>query len=102
MPQNQPEELTAKTKSRMANVIYAHMCANIVGICIILQGRPMLVLKNCNGDNVAMASLLSNMSAGVGLLEFLLNPICGRLADSFGRLRFIYASPLVNCLLKAA
>ena len=49
-----------------------------------------------------MASLLSNMSACVGLLEFILNPICGKLADSFGRLRFIYASPLINCILKAA
>ena len=78
----------------------------------------MIVLKNCGGNMSAMALLLSNMSAGVGLLEFLvgpprpsrrarrracvltrcyvaqLNPTSGRLSDRFGRLPFIYASAL--------
>jgi hypothetical protein len=89
------------TAGRTANVLYAHMCANIIGICVVLQGRPALVLANCGGNSAAMAAALANMSAGVGVLEFLLNATAGRLSDAFGRRFFLYASPVVNLLLKA-
>lgn len=42
------------------------------------------------------------MSAGVGLLEFFLNATVGRLSDAFGRRLFLFASPVVNLVLKAA
>ena len=42
------------------------------------------------------------MSAGVGLLEFLLNATVGSLSDAFGRRLFLFASPVVNLVLKAA
>jgi MFS family permease len=76
-------------------------CANIVGICIVLQGRPALVMTNVGGDSAAMAQVLANMSAGVGILEFLLNATVGRLSDAFGRRLFLFASPVVNLVLKA-
>ena len=41
------------------------------------------------------------MSAGVGILEFLLNATVGRLSDAFGRRLFLFASPIVNLALKA-
>lgn len=67
----------------------------------MLQGRPALVLANVAGDSAVMAQVLANMSAGVGILEFLLNATAGRLSDAFGRRLFLFASPVVNLLLKA-
>jgi MFS family permease len=85
----------------VARCVCCAQCFNIVGICIVLQGRPALVLANVRGDSAAMASALANMSAGVGILEFLLNATAGRLSDAFGRRLFLFASPIVNLALKA-
>ena len=36
------------------------------------------------------------MSAGVGALELLLNPLAGQLSDKYGRRNFLLLSPLIN------
>ena len=73
MSDNAEKALTASA-GRTANTLYAHMLMNIVGICVVLQGRPALVLANSAGNTAAMAQSLANMSAGVGILEFSSTP----------------------------
>lgn len=100
MSDNAEKALTASA-GRTANTLYAHMLMNIVGICVVLQGRPALVLANSAGNTAAMAQSLANMSAGVGILEFLLNATAGKLSDTYGRRMFLMASPIVNFIMKA-
>ena len=102
MGMSEAEQKLKAAAGRTANILYAHMMMNIVGICMVLQGRPPLVLANSAGSAALMASTLSNMSAGVGVLEFLLNSTVGKLSDTYGRRRFLLLSPIVNCALKFA
>ena len=55
------EPLTDAKKARVANVIYAHMCANIVGICIILQVRTTHQHLDVRANKPA-ASLVQRLS----------------------------------------
>jgi MFS family permease len=93
---------TGRSKSSVAMALYSNMFCNVTGICLLLQSRPTLVLAQCAGDTAAMAARLSSWSAGVGVLEFLLNPMAGKLSDSYGRRFFLLASPVINLVLKAA
>eukprot|EP01048_Picozoa_sp_COSAG05_P023448 COSAG05_NODE_5084_length_1268_cov_1.157399_1_plen_308_part_00 len=93
---------TGRTKGSIANGLYCNMFLNVTGICLLLQGRPTMLLKTLNGDTAAMTAMLSAWSSGVGLLEFLLNPMAGKLSDTYGRRAFLLASPAINTLLKAA
>ena len=61
------------------------MWANITGICVLLQARPMLMSRNLKWNASEVARIMSYMSAGVGALELLLNPVAGQLSDKFGR-----------------
>ena len=87
------EASAAKAKSKW---VYFHMWANITGICVLLQARPMLMSRNLKGNAAEVARIMSYMSAGVGMLELLLNPLAGQLSDKFGRRNFLLISPLVN------
>ena len=66
------EETANKSKSKW---VYFHMWANITGICVLLQARPMLMSRNLKGNASEVARIMSYMSAGVGALELLLNPV---------------------------
>jgi MFS family permease len=90
----------ARSKSSIANALYLNMVMNVAGICLLLQGRPEMVLRNSGGNLDKMAGMLSLMSSGVGVLEFLLNPTAGRLSDRYGRKPFLLASPVINAVLK--
>eukprot|EP00943_MAST-04B_sp_MAST-4B-sp1_P001702 g1702.t1 len=56
----------------------------------------MLMSRNLKGNAAEVARIMSYMSAGVGMLELLLNPLAGQLSDKFGRRNFLLISPLVN------
>jgi MFS family permease len=77
------------------------MTMNIVGICMLLQSRPEMLLKQVGNDAGRMATLMANLSAAVGVFEFMLNPTAGKLSDQYGRRPFLLASPLVNIVMKA-
>ena len=76
--------------------VYIHMWANITGICVLLQARPMLMSRNLRGNASEVARIMSYMSAGVGALELLLNPMAGQLSDKYGRRNFLLLSPIIN------
>lgn len=91
------EETANKSKSKW---VYFHMWANITGICVLLQARPMLMSRNLKGNASEVARIMSYMSAGVGALELLLNPVAGQLSDKFGRRNFLLISPFINFINK--
>ena len=101
MPATLSKELSRDDKDKQANVIYTHMCLNIIGICAVLQARPNLVLSQVKNDPAVMATTLTTFSSMVGVLEFFLNPTAGKLSDQYGRMPFLLVSPLINCVLKA-
>jgi len=66
------------------------------------QSRSAYVMKLA-GDNAAKATAWqAYMSAAAGIIEFSLNPMCGRLSDRYGRKVFVLLAPFVNVLLKMA
>jgi MFS family permease len=95
------DEVQAKEERRkeMKNVI------NMLGPCVFLvvtggqllnQSRPSLVLDICNGNQREAAQQLARMGGIGGIMEFLFNPIIGRLSDKFGRKPFLMLSPIVS------
>lgn len=81
-------------------VVWRHMFLNLLVLIAPFQSRTEYVMRLCNND-VARATALQNyMSAGAGFMEFLLNPMLGRLSDVIGRKPFLLISPAVNLLLK--
>merc|ERR1719223_2568720 len=59
------------------------------------------LLQQCSGlAATEAAALLAFFSTGVGMVEFLMNPLAGKLSDAYGRRNFLVQSPLVSALLK--
>ena len=50
MGMSEAEQKLKAAAGRTANILYAHMMMNIVGISMVLQGRPPLVLANSAGS----------------------------------------------------
>lgn len=93
------EEL-ARERRRQVNMICAHMGLNVAGLCVSLIAR-ISVLKEASGKSAAdAAQLLALFSSGVGAIEFLLNPITGKLSDAYGRKPFLMQAPAMSCVLK--
>jgi len=88
-------------------LIYAHMVLNIVGICVLLQARPVLAMAAFKRAGVpsnklagSVAEFGGKMTAAIGVLEFVLNPTVGKLSDALGRRVILLTFPIINCLLK--
>jgi DHA1 family tetracycline resistance protein-like MFS transporter len=54
-----------------------------------------------NGDAAATARTMGGMSATAAVIEFLLNPVLGRLSDLYGRKPFLLGAAGVNSFLHA-
>eukprot|EP01052_Picozoa_sp_SAG31_P067155 SAG31_NODE_25937_length_451_cov_0.872159_1_plen_126_part_01 len=61
-----------------------------------LSSDTQLILSCCGGDTAKAAPLIAATSSASGLIEFLLNPVLGKLADRFGRKGVYYIGPLVS------
>jgi len=81
-------------------VAWRHMFLNLIVLVAPFQSRLLYVKKLAGNDNAKATAWMSYMSAAAGIMEFCLNPICGRLSDRYGRKVFILLSPLANALLK--
>ena len=66
----------------------------------MLTARATLLSQVSGGSKVAAAQMLAVFSSGVGVAEFLLNPVMGRLSDLYGRKVFLMQSPAVSILMK--
>jgi MFS family permease len=83
------------------NIICAHMGLNVAGLCVTLVQRVSVMTQRGGLTPAEAAEKLAVFSSGVGALEFLLNPIAGKLSDAIGRKMFLMQAPAVSALLKA-
>lgn len=90
----------AEIKKTRIQFILRHMFLNLIVLVSPFQSRNLYVMELAGGDAAKAAAWQSYMSAGAAILEFLLNPVCGRLSDRYGRKLFLCLSPAVNTLTK--
>lgn len=68
--------------------------------CMLLQSRPKLVLAALGGDSARSGILLGQLVSSSAALEFFVNPIFGRMSDTFGRSAFLTTGCLAPTLLR--
>ena len=61
-----------------------------------LASDTALITACCGGDTAVAAPLIAATSSASGAIEFLLNPVLGKLADRLGRKGVYYIGPLVS------
>ena len=61
-----------------------------------LASDTALITAACGGDAARAAPLIAATSSASGLIEFLLNPVLGKLADAVGRKGVYYIGPVVS------
>ena len=61
-----------------------------------LSSDTQLILAACAGDAGRAAPLIAATSSASGLIEFLLNPVLGKLADLYGRKPVYFIGPVVS------
>jgi len=83
------------------NALVAHMGLNVASLTVTMTQRISLVTQVSNMSSAEAANFLAMCSGGVGVVEFFLNPLAGKLSDAYGRKPFILQSPLVSAVLKA-
>merc|ERR1719401_1878751 len=74
---------------------------NVVSLTVTMTQRISLVTQVSNMSSAEAANFLAMCSGGVGVVEFFLNPLAGKISDAYGRKVFIMQSPLVSAVLKA-
>jgi MFS family permease len=94
--------LDAEKKKRRAQVfaVCTHFGLNVGAIVTVLTARATVLSQVLGGNPLKSAKMLAYLSSGVGLIEFIINPIVGKLSDAFGRKMFIAQAPAFSILLK--
>ena len=57
--------------------------------CMLLQSRPHLAMQVMGGSSTQAGVLLGQLVSGAALLEFFINPVFGRMSDTYGRSIFL-------------
>lgn len=94
------DEAARAHRNHQVNMICAHMGLNVASLCIGIVPRVSIVQETGGLSAAGAAKLLALYASGVGVVEFLLNPISGRLSDACGRKVFLMQAPAVSALLK--
>lgn len=95
-----PERLMDDEKKARVALVWRHMFMNLIVLVSPVQSRLQYVVNAAGGDTKKAAAWMSYWSASAAFLEFILNPMLGRLSDRYGRKVFLMLSPLVNFMLK--
>jgi len=91
-------ELDADEQRKMNAICRsAFLAATAVAMCVPARAPMVLAMKK--GDAAATAKTMGGMSTAAAAIEFLLNPILGRLSDKYGRKPFLLMSASVNMIL---
>lgn len=91
-------EFTEDENRRVLGIrLSAFFMALSIAICV--PARAPLVLKLRNGDAALTAKTLGTMSTTAAFIEFLINPVLGRLSDKYGRKPFLLMATSVNAFL---
>ena len=67
-----------------------------------LSSDTQLILACCSGDTGVAAPLIAATSSASGMIEFLLNPVLGKLADRYGRKMVYFIGPVVSGVVMSA
>jgi MFS family permease len=94
------EEAAARKRKRQVWAICAHFGLNVGAIVTVLTARTSVLSDVLGGSLLQAAKLLAYFSSGVGLTEFVINPIVGKLSDAYGRKLFMAQAPAISLLLK--
>lgn len=91
-------QLTEHEKSRTDKICQsAFLMAVSIAICV--PARAPLVLGLKKGNAAETAKTMGMMSTTAAAIEFLLNPVLGRLSDKYGRKPFLIMATSVNAFL---
>eukprot|EP00747_Dinoflagellata_sp_TGD_P165468 gnl/TRDRNA2_/TRDRNA2_186772_c0_seq1.p1 gnl/TRDRNA2_/TRDRNA2_186772_c0~~gnl/TRDRNA2_/TRDRNA2_186772_c0_seq1.p1 ORF type:complete len:453 (-),score=73.36 gnl/TRDRNA2_/TRDRNA2_186772_c0_seq1:93-1451(-) len=99
--QNAKADAEKARKQSEVNALVVHMGLNVASLTVTMTQRISLVTQVTKMSSAEAASFLAMCSGGVGVVEFFLNPLAGKLSDAYGRKVFIMQSPLVSAVLKA-
>ena len=69
--------------------------------CMLLQSRPQLALRIMGGDSATTGILLGQLVSTSALAEFFVNPVFGRMSDTYGRALFLKIGCFVPTVLRA-
>eukprot|EP00662_Eupelagonemidae_sp_cell21_P000646 gene646-1916_t len=83
------EEKARARRQAQVRVICAHMGFNVASLTIVMTQRVSLLRKVTGLAAAEAAAMLAMFSSGVGCVEFLLNPLAGKLSDANGRKPFL-------------
>lgn len=93
-------------KGRNVKVLFAAAFMQVCSAVMLMQSTPMIVARHHSGagkmQQAKTLQTLNKLASGAALLEFLLNPLFGRLSDRFGRTLFLMLAPVATLLLRAA
>jgi MFS family permease len=94
-------ELAKKTRRQsQVRAVCTHFGLNVMAILTVLTARTTVLSQVLGGSNLQSAKTLAYLSSGVGVIEFILNPIVGKLSDAFGRKMFLAQAPFLSIWLK--
>ena len=82
-------------RERMVTSLCAGRFLIIVAATLLAQATPELVRSFAGGDPQLAVRALTTMSSLHSLVEVFVNPVFGRLSDSYGRKPFLIASALL-------
>ena len=94
------EAANAAKRKRQVYAVCAHFGLNVGAICTVLTARTTVLSTVLGGSQLQSAKTLAYLSSGVGMIEFIINPIIGKLSDAYGRKAFIAQAPFISILLK--
>lgn len=89
------EEAAQEEKERkMASVFGISILLQLISNTATLNARPSMMLSFTKNNATEAARLLGLMASSGAVLEFLLNPMFGRMSDKYGRFAFIMMGPI--------
>jgi MFS family permease len=94
-------ELQEQSSSTTFNILLAAVFLDVFCSCTTDPLRPSL-LNGMGFSTSAISSVLARMTAAGATSEFILNPLCGRLSDKYGRKTFLVGGLLGSAIANLA
>mmetsp|Transcript_16077 Transcript_16077/g.62717 ORF Transcript_16077/g.62717 Transcript_16077/m.62717 type:complete len:420 (+) Transcript_16077:50-1309(+) len=104
MPAVLSKEASDEERASNVKVLFAAAFMQVCSAVVLMQSTPMIVAQHHAGAGkmrqAKTLQTLNKMASAAALLEFLLNPLFGRLSDRFGRGIFLLLAPIATLLLR--
>lgn len=90
----------AQASKMVHTVIGPAVFMNVLSAALLFSARQALALEMLT-DSVSVVQFLTRLASGGAVVEFLLNPVFGKLSDSFGRRKIIPLGNIAALLCRA-